>query len=209
LTSAHTIACCAQSMSIGVCVLARRSDGASTIDPKMPLRSKPSISMDRATVFLMRPGHPPIGLHLARAARLVSRSFDGALTEAGGSLPVWLVLLNLKTRSIANQRALADAVGIREATLTHHLNAMETAGLITRQRSDTSRRVHVVKITEPGEEAFLRLRDAAIAFDRRLRGGLNVEEIAALRELLDRLEVNVGANEDRDPPWAGLAEAAT
>ncbi len=100
---------------------------------------------------------------------MIGRSFDDALTAAGGSLPVWLVLLNLKTRQTANQRELAEAVRVREATLTHHLNAMETEGLLTRQRSQTNRRIHVVELTAAGEDAFLRLRDAALAFDRRLR----------------------------------------
>jgi MarR family transcriptional regulator for hemolysin len=55
----------------------------------------------------MRPASPPIGLQLARAARLISRAFDDALSEADGSMPVWLVLLNLKIRPTANQRELA------------------------------------------------------------------------------------------------------
>ncbi len=81
----------------------------------------------------MPPPRPPIGLRLSRTARAVSRAFDDKLAEAGGSLPVWLVLLNLKTRRLANQRELAEAVGVREATLTHHLNAMDADGLITRR----------------------------------------------------------------------------
>ena len=124
---------------------------------------------------------------------MIGRSFDDALTAAGGSLPVWLVLLNLKTRQTANQRELAEAVGVREATLTHHLNAMETEGLLTRQRSQTNRRIHVVELTAAGEDAFLRLRDAALAFDRRLRRGLDAQEITMLDGLLNRLEANVGA----------------
>jgi MarR family transcriptional regulator for hemolysin len=141
----------------------------------------------------MRPARVPIGLQLARSARVVSRAFDGALGEAGGSLPVWLVLLNTKAGRVANQRELADAVGVREATLTHHLNAMEADGLLTRRRDESNRRVHVVELTEAGEAAFLRLRDAAVAFDRRLRGAMTAEEVSQLEGLLDRLETNVGA----------------
>src|ERR1035441_3485155 len=80
------------------------------------------------------PLQPPIGLRLARTAKTLSRAFDDALATAGGSLPVWLVLISLKSLQLGNQRELADAVGIREATLTHHLNAMDTQGLITRRR---------------------------------------------------------------------------
>ena len=117
-----------------------------------------------------RPSRPPIGLHLARTARSVSRAFDDALAEAGGSVPVWLVLISLKSQQVRNQRELAEAVGIREATLTHHLNAMDEQGLITRRRDPANRRVHQVELTEAGEAAFQRMRGAATAFDQRLRG---------------------------------------
>ena len=138
-----------------------------------------------------KPERPPIGLQLARAAKSVSRAFDDALAQAGGSLPVWLVLISLKSRPLGNQRELADAVGIREATLTHHLNAMDAQGLVTRRRDPANRRVHVVELTEAGEALFLRLRDAAFAFDQRLRHGLTDRDAADLEGLLLRLERNV------------------
>ena len=153
----------------------------------------------------MPPARPPIGLDLASAARIVKGAFGEALAEAGGSLPVWLVLLNLKIRPPANQRELAGAVGVREATLTHHLNFMDAEGLITRRRDTTNRRIHVVELTDAGEEAFLRLRAAAVAFDRRLRAGITEEELANLRDVLDRMVRNVAADESRR--WTGLLEA--
>src|ERR1700734_3155059 len=109
----------------------------------------------------------PIGRRLAQVARAVERAFDEALAEAGGPLPVWLILLNLKIHKPANQRELAEAVGVREATLTHHLNAMDADGLITRTRDAANRRIQVVTLTDKGDQAFLRLRGAAVAFDTR------------------------------------------
>jgi MarR family transcriptional regulator for hemolysin len=154
----------------------------------------------------MRPPRPPIGLKLARGARLVSRAFDEALGEAGGSLPVWLVLLNVKARPTATQRELAAAVGVREATLTHHLNSMEAAGLLVRRRDEANRRVHVVELTEAGQAAFGRLRKAALAFDRRLRRGIADEQADELEQVLDRLVANVGTGEADAAPWTGLIE---
>ena len=154
----------------------------------------------------VRPASPPVGLHLARAARLVSRAFDDALGQAGGSTPAWLVLLNLKIRPTANQRELAEAVGIREATLTHHLNAMERDGLLTRRRDQNNRRVHLVELTSAGEAAFLRLRSTAAEFDQRLRQGITAAELASLQGILDQLAANVGTAEQGSAPWAGLIE---
>jgi MarR family transcriptional regulator for hemolysin len=134
----------------------------------------------------------PIGLRLNQVARVVERAFDEALAAAGGTLPVWLVLLNLKIGRPANQRELAAAVGVREATLTHHLNAMDARGLITRTRGDGNRRIQVVRLTEAGEAAFLRLRDAAVAFDARLRVGFADPDLASLAAQLSRLAANAG-----------------
>jgi MarR family transcriptional regulator for hemolysin len=148
----------------------------------------------------------PIGLRLNQAARAVGRAFDDALAEAGGSLPVWLILLNLKIRRPGTQRELADAVGIREATLTHHLNAMDADGLITRARDPANRRVHIVTLTEKGDQAFQALAAAAMAFDARLRTGLTDADLDTLATLLTRLSANTGAPAEGGPPWGGLAD---
>ena len=149
----------------------------------------------------------PIGLRLNQAARAVGRAFDVAMAEAGGSLPVWLILLNLKVRRPGTQRELAEAVGIREATLTHHLNAMSAGGLITRTRDAANRRVQVVTLTEKGDQAFQSLAAAAIAFDAKLRTGLADTDLAALTTLLARLSANVATPVEDGPPWGGLADA--
>jgi MarR family transcriptional regulator for hemolysin len=121
----------------------------------------------------------------------VSRAFDEALAAAGGSLPVWLVLISLKGQEAGNQRQLAESVGIQEATLSYHLKAMADQGLLTRERDPANRRVHQVRLTEAGEAAFLRLRTAAIRFDQQLRVGISDKQVATLERLLGRLEDNV------------------
>jgi len=145
-----------------------------------------------------RPARPPIGLQLAHAQKAVSRAFADAIVGAGGSLPTWLVLLSLKTRKPANQRELADAVNIREATLTHHLNAMEADGLILRERDPENRRIQRVVLTDAGEAKFLTLRNAAGAFDARVCAGISATELDALGGLLERLRANVD-NDLADP----------
>ena len=111
------------------------------------------------------------------------------------------MLLNLKTRQLSSQRDLAEAVGVREATLTHHLNAMDTQGLITRTRDPANRRVHVVELTPAGEAAFVRLAEAATAFDRRLRDGVTDTDLDGLTALLTRLATNVAGERGPAGPW--------
>jgi MarR family transcriptional regulator for hemolysin len=137
------------------------------------------------------PAQEPIGLLLTRASKAVSRAFDAALAEAGGSLPTWLILLSVKTGRSSTQRELAAAVGIEGATLTHHLDGLERRGLLVRTREPANRRVQRVTLTDEGEAAFLRLRQTAVAFDRRLRDGLAEDDLTQARAVLARLALNV------------------
>lgn len=59
-----------------------------------------------------------------QSVQRVMRSFDALLAEEGGSWQVWHILLALHRSTPATQRELAATVGIREATLTHHLRGM-------------------------------------------------------------------------------------
>jgi MarR family transcriptional regulator for hemolysin len=138
-----------------------------------------------------RPHQPPVGLAVARAARTLTRAFEDALAAAGGSQSVWLVLLQLKINPGATQKDLAEALELREATMTHHLSGMERDGLVTRRRDPANRRVHQIELTDEGEAAFHRLRGAATEFDDRLRAGVAPERIAELGDTLAMLVANV------------------
>jgi MarR family transcriptional regulator for hemolysin len=138
-----------------------------------------------------KPTRPPIGLVLANTAKTISRVFETTMAEAGGSGPTWLILISLKNLPDANQRQIAAAIGIQGATLTHHLNAMEADGLITRTREPGNRRVHQVRLTEQGEELFHQLAGAALAHDRRLRSGFTDDDLSTLDALLAKLRANV------------------
>lgn len=144
---------------------------------------------------MQAPDKPPVGLLVARAAKTLSRAFDAALAEAGGSQPVWLILLALKKQPEATQRRLAEELDIREATLTHHLNAMERTGLVVRRRDPDNRRVHQMSLTDEGEAAFRRLREAAVAFDEQLRAGIPERRIDDLVTTLRRLTDNAAEAE--------------
>src|SRR3954471_4612136 len=119
------------------------------------------------------PSQPPIGRDVAATAKLLDRAFGAALAEQGGTVPSWLVLLALKQQPHRTQQDIARAVGIGGPTLTHHLDAVGAGGLVVRSRDGADRRAVHVEITEAGSAMFDRLRDAARAFDARLRDGLS------------------------------------
>jgi MarR family transcriptional regulator for hemolysin len=135
-------------------------------------------------------GGEPIGRALGTTAKAVNRTFTDELARAGGSLPVWLVLLALKQGNFRTQQEIAAAAGIEGPTLTHHLDGLEKAGLIARARDTADRRVVRVELTPEGDALFERLKTAAIRFDRGLREGISAEDLDAFRSVLARVLAN-------------------
>ena len=140
------------------------------------------------------PSAEPIGRAIASSAKVLSRAFERELAEAGGSQPVWLILLALKQQAWRTQQDLAAAVGIEGPTLTHHLDGLDKAGLIERARDPNDRRAVRVELTDAGDKLFKRLAKAAIGFDQRLRAGLSEDELDEFRRVLARLRDNVASD---------------
>jgi len=134
---------------------------------------------------------PPIGLRLARTARVVTQAFERAMAEAGGSAATWQVLLLVRSQRAGAQARIAEALGISGATLTHHLNALEARGLVRRWREASNRREQRTALTPAGEELFDRLRAVAVRHDERLRSRLTEKETHRLAELLDKLQAGL------------------
>jgi len=139
----------------------------------------------------VKPSGTPVGLQLARSAKVVGRAFNEALVQVGGSVPTWLILTSLKGTEWPAQLELARALEIEGPTLTRHLDRLEQAGLVVRRRDPSNRRATRVELTEAGHAKHAELLQAVIAFNRRLRSGLTEDEIDELGRLLTRLERNV------------------
>src|SRR3954451_3220810 len=138
----------------------------------------------------MASGDESLSLLIGRIAKELSRAFDDVLVAAGGSTPTWQGLRGLSPGDHRAQGELGAPLGVRQPTLTHHLDALERTGLVAREREAGNRRVQRVTVTESGEQLFLRLRRAAASFDGRLRAGLDDGEVVQLRHLLAQLAEN-------------------
>lgn len=139
----------------------------------------------------VRPEGPPIGLLLATTSKAVGRAFNDALAAHGGSIPIWLIVNALKRERRRSQLELARAVGIEGPTMTRHLDGLERAGLVERQRDPVDRRAVQVQLTSSGNALHGRLLRAVIAFNRQLRTGVSNDDIETLRRVLGQLRDNV------------------
>lgn len=109
------------------------------------------------------------------------------MAEAGTSASAWQVLVVVRSGRWDTQSEMAKAMGLTGATLTHHLNALESQGLVRRWRDPTNRRVQQTELTDDGAALFARLRRVAAHHDARIRALLDDDEADALANLLDKL----------------------
>ena len=136
---------------------------------------------------------PAVSDLLSRTAKTLGRALEDALAAAGGSTATWQVLRAVRGSEARTQAELAEVVGVRQPTLTHHLDGLERAGLVTRWRDPDNRRVQRALLTPAGEQLFVRLRRAAAAFEGQLTAGLEDGDLATLRRLLAVLTDNSAA----------------
>jgi MarR family transcriptional regulator for hemolysin len=137
------------------------------------------------------PSSTPIGLQLARTAHAATHAFERSMAAAGGSASAWQVLVLVRSGQWGTQSGIAKEMGITGATLTHHLNALESQGLVRRWRDPSNRRVQQAELTDQGIALFDRLRSVALEHDARLRAPLSDREVELLGELLGRLRAGL------------------
>jgi MarR family transcriptional regulator for hemolysin len=138
-------------------------------------------------------GVEPLGRHLVFTAKAVREAFEEALAAAGGSLGTWVVLNAVSDIGFVSQAVLANHVHLEGATMTHHVDRLESLGLVRRQVDADDRRVRRIELTPEGERLHRDLLAAARRFERVMNKGLSAEDEVALRLALDRIRSNLEA----------------
>lgn len=122
---------------------------------------------------------------LAIASRSVNSVYRPLLEPLGLTHPQYLALLALWERSPQSVRELGQELQLEPATLSPLLKRLESAGLVSRQRSTTDERVLDISLTDAGRA----LRSEAETIPLRVLDRLDmpVEELEALRDSLWRV----------------------
>ena len=136
----------------------------------------------------------PVGRQLVFTAKAMREAFEDALAAAGGSLASWVVLSALSDVGIVSQAALASHVHLEGATITHHVDRLEAAGLVRRQLDPGDRRVRRLELTEAGAELHGRMLAAAIGLQSVVMAGLDHDDKAALARCLGVIQSNLAAS---------------
>jgi MarR family transcriptional regulator, transcriptional regulator for hemolysin len=143
--------------------------------------------------------HEPLGRTLVFTAKAMREAFEAALASAGGSLGTWVVLSALSDLDFVSQAALASHVHLEGATITHHIDRLEAAGLVRRRVDANDRRARRLELTQAGSELHERLLAAVTALEHTALGGLSGEDRETLQRHLETIQGNLAT---RDAPTA-------
>ena len=122
---------------------------------------------------------------LAAASRSVIAVYRPVLEPLGLTHPQYLVMLALWERSPRTATDIADALLLEPATLTPLLRRLESAGLVTRERSARDIRALDVKLSPAGQA--LRAKAELVPAQIVERLGVDVAELERVRDSLTRL----------------------
>jgi MarR family transcriptional regulator for hemolysin len=145
---------------------------------------------------MVNPGAPlvePLGRQLVFTAKAMREAFEDTLTAAGGSLGTWIVLSALSDVGCMSQAALASHVHLERATITHHIDRLEAAGLVRRLLDPNDRRVRQLELTHAGAELHTHLLAAVLELQQHALAGLGRPERAALQKTLKTIQANLAA----------------
>ena len=124
--------------------------------------------------------------NLRRAARGVSRHYDGALDGFGINVAQYSLLCNLQRLDQPSICNLAQAMGLDRSSLGRNLRVLECDGLVTLVEGEDQRN-RVVQLTEAGRERLAAALPAWEAAQQRLIERLGAEKRETLLALLDEL----------------------
>lgn len=123
---------------------------------------------------------------LARASAAVSDQFHAELADRGVSVATWRIIAVLSDGA-TTVNTLADAVMLKQATLSKALDRLERDSLITRSRSADDRRQVDVKLTIAGRALAADLIPRAREHQETLLAPYTPEQRETLNQVLEDL----------------------
>ncbi|MEE1929764.1 MarR family transcriptional regulator [Streptomyces sp. TRM 70351] len=136
---------------------------------------------------------------LNRLDRRMSVAYGRQLATLGLSGAEWEVLKELVMAGTPYQLwpgTIAKHLGLTPAAMTHRVDRMVEAGLVTRERDEENRVRVIIGLTDEGREKWLQVMRQASAFEEFLLQDLSTDERTHLGDLLTRLLDRVASHLD-------------
>lgn len=126
-----------------------------------------------------------LGYRVYRTQRMLAHCLEGALAKYGITPGQWNALNQLDKCGPLSQRALADALQRKPATITRSIDKMEEMGLVERVPDANDRRANVIVLLPAARDLLALIQPEAVELAEKMHEGLSSEEISLLFRLLD------------------------
>jgi MarR family transcriptional regulator for hemolysin len=136
----------------------------------------------------------PLGRQLVFTAKAMREAFEATLVRAGGSLGSWIVMSAIAEVHGMTQAALASHAHLEGATITHHVDRLEKAGLVRRVLDPGDRRVRRLELTPAGIELHARMMTAVVGLQTVVMAGLKQDEKDVMIRCLELIQANLAAS---------------
>ena len=122
----------------------------------------------------------PLGLAFKRMMAIVER-------QSGVSAPTWFVLVVLRKRDGISQGEVSQLFEVDPSRVTRIAQALESDGLVRRERDPDDNRVVRMYLTEEGRRRLRRLPALNRGLEERIRSVFSEDEHEELRRMLGLL----------------------
>ena len=125
---------------------------------------------------------------LIQVSRRWRQFLSMALQDTAGQRAGWQTLFWLSlSGSTANQRELAQRIGVRESTIVRALDALEKQGLVERKAASGDRRAKAVVLTDEAEPVIAEINSKAQTLRDRLLADIDADDLAITVRVLDQI----------------------
>ena len=137
---------------------------------------------------------------LSIASNLVSGAVETTYRSLFGlRIPEWRLVAVLAEGEGMTQQALTKKTRMDKVTVSRAAIALAERGLVSRAPNPGDQRSHLLALSAAGRALYEEVAPKALEMEARIFAGFAVEEVAAFRSMLARIEETAGALEDDGP----------
>jgi MarR family transcriptional regulator for hemolysin len=126
---------------------------------------------------------------LHNSARVWRQALDRRLKHLGLGQASWMAIASIaKFGHPPSQTELAAQLGVEDPTMVSMLDRLSKAGFVTRQPSETDRRVKQVYLTEAGKDIYRTVMDVAASFRVEMLAGVDAEKLRVVTDFLETIQ---------------------
>jgi MarR family transcriptional regulator for hemolysin len=137
-----------------------------------------------------------LGMFVGLTAKAVQDFVDSRLEQGSVTPPAWVVLHHLARQPGLTSTALSELICVELSTLTHHVQRLESDGMVVRHRSASDGRQQTIKLTAKGKRTESAMHQQMVDIDRQLQSLLTEREVAQLSRLLVKLRNKIDSQEN-------------